>query len=251
MADGIYSALSGGVVQLRRLEVLANNLANVNTAGFKRDRLIVAERPGADAPADSFDSVLDRSVVSGGSAADEQGTYPDLSQGPTIRTGNPLDVALVGEGFLALETPSGPMLTRDGRLALAGDGTLVTATGYPVAGEWGTISLPDNAETIEITPDGDVLVDGDSMGRLRIVRPTDPTKLSKLGGGLWDPGDAGVTDVEEPEVVQRFVEGSNVEPVTMLVELIQAQRSFEAGQQMIRAHKDMDDQSIRKLGTAK
>ena len=251
MADGIYSALSGGVVQLRRLEVLANNLANVNTAGFKRDRLVIEERPGAGATASGFDTVLDRSVVAGGSAADEYGVYPDLSQGPTIRTGNPLDVAIVGEGFLAVETDSGEMLTRDGRLALASDGTLVTSGGYAVSGEWGSITLPGEPGAIEITAEGEVLVDGEVTGRLRIVRPADPSKLTKVGGGLWDPGASGLVDAEDAEVVQGFVEGSNVEPVTMLVELIQAQRSFEAGQQMIRAHKDMDDQSIRKLGTAK
>lgn len=248
MSDGIYAALSGGVVQMRRLEVLANDLANVNTTGFKRDRLIIRAQRGEEPDATPFDRVLSRSKVAAAAGADAEQTYTDQSQGPVIRTDGPLDVALVGEGFLAVETPSGEKLTRDGRLAIAGDGTLVTQGGLPVAGEWGPITIPPDGNTIEILPSGEVAVDGYPVGRLRIVSPADPAQLEKIGDGMWDPGPAGVRDGAPAEVAQGFIEGSNVEPVTTLVELIQAQRSFDATQQMIRAHKDMDMTSIRKLG---
>jgi flagellar basal-body rod protein FlgG len=247
MSDGIYAALSGGVVQLRRLDVLANDLANVNTTGFKRDRLIVGETAAARPDPEPFGAVLARSKVSTASLAETRGTYTDLSQGPTVRTDGPLDVALVGEGFLAVEAPGGLQLTRDGRLALAADGTLVTQAGLAVSGEWGPVTVPSDATSIEIQPTGEVLADGYPVGRLRIVRPTDPGALEKLGHGLWDPGRAGVQDGAPAELVQGFLEGSNVEPVTTLVELIQAQRSFDASQQMIRAHKDMDATSLRKI----
>jgi len=250
MSDGIYAALSGGIVQMRRLDVLANDLANVNTTGFKRDRLIVGESPAARADPEPFGAVLARSRAPAARLAETRGTYTDLSQGPTVRTGSPLDVALVGEGFLAVEAPDGLALTRDGRLALASDGTIVTQSGLAVSGEWGPITVPADAAAIEIQPTGEVLADGYPVGRLRIVRPTNPGALEKLGHGLWDPGRAGVRDGAPAEVVQGFLEGSNVEPVTTLVELIQAQRSFDASQQMIRAHKDLDATSLRKIPKA-
>lgn len=250
MSDGIYAALSGGVVQMRRLDVLANDLANVNTTGFKRDRLVIGERPPAEGDPDPFATALSRSTVPGSSLAEPRGTYTDLSQGPTVRTDGPLDVALVGEGFLAVDAPGGTRVTRDGRLAIASDGTLVTQSGLAVAGEWGPITIPPDGGSIEIHPTGEVVVDGYPVGRLRIVRPNDPAALEKLGHGLWDPGPAGVSDGAPAEVVQGFLEGSNVEPVTTLVELIQAQRSFDASQQMIRAHKDMDATSLRRVGKA-
>ena len=250
MADGIYAALSGGVVQLRRLEVIAHNLANAGTVGFKRDRLLVTEHAGKKGERDPFAVVLDRSGADGPSSADPSGTHTDLSQGPTVRTGGALDVAIVGEGFLTVDTPGGARLTRDGRLAIAPDGLLVNLAGQPVRGDAGPIYLPEASE-LEIRPDGEVYADDVLAGRLEVVRPLDPNALQKVGSGQWDPGAAGFEPIEEPEVVQGFVEGSNVEPVTTLVELIQAQRSFDAGQQMIRAHRDMDQQAIRKLGTAR
>lgn len=250
MSDGIYSALAGSSAQMRLIDVIANNLANVNTAGYKRDRVSFEEQAANPPEPNGFDELLGRATVEGPSSVRVGGTYADMSPGAIHATGNPLDVALGDKGFLMVETPQGTRLTRDGRLAIDGDGRLVTQAGQPIVGDGGAIVFPAEMTELAITAEGEIFADSEYVGQLRVVDTPNGTPQKK-GAGLWDPGGQGVVDVETPEVRQGFLEGSNVRPVSALVELIQAQRSFDANQQMIRAHRDMDKQSVSKVGAVR
>lgn len=250
MADGIYASLAGSAAQMRLIDVIANNLANVNTAGFKRDRVSFEERPAAPPDSRGFEELLDRSGIEGPSSVALGATSPDMSPGPLHATGNPLDLALGASGFLMVDTPQGARLTRDGRLAIDAQGVLVTERGAPLVGEGGAIVFPAGMSELAITADGEIFADDEFVGKLRIVEPAEG-KPAKEGNGLWNPGAAGVVDTQDPSLNQGFLEGSNVQTVSALVELIQAQRSFDANQQAIRAHRDMDQQSVRKVGAVR
>ena len=253
MLHGIYEALSGGVAQARRLEVLTNNLANASTAGFRRDVVVFRELP----------SRTPVSVTAGGgmpirSFVGVAGTFTDWEGGAVRETGNPLDVALVGDGFFTVDTPQGIRYTRRGDFRIDANGQLVTREGHPVLGEGGPISLQDLVDLggkVEISTEGRVvLVDPvtrteTEVDRLRLVRFTDPGVLRKEGPYFrLPPGAAGVLPAEDVQVQQGALESSNVNPVQEMVGMLEALRAFEAYQRMIRAMDEMNQRAVNELG---
>lgn len=233
MIKGIYTSALGLIPLQKRLEVIANNLANVNTTGFKRDDAFTNELISAD-------SLFRNGSVDPSESDLKEQTYTDYSQGPLQQTSNPLDVAIDGPGFFAVQTQSGTMLTRDGSFSLSTDGTLVTRNGDPVMGLNGPIRISDfqkmQTSKLVIDRDGTVKAGNEIYGQLRIVTPANPGQLSKAGSNLYELNQGGTLEVVDPSatnVRQGYLEGSNVNPIDEMVAMIQLQSNFEAGQKAI------------------
>lgn len=244
MSDGIYSALSGAIAEQRSLDVVANNVANANTTGFRGDRV-------------AFQEALARG--SGGPAPDSMRfvgvarVRADTSAGPLRQTGNPLDLALQGDGFFALATPRGERYTRAGGFVASASGRLVTAAGLEVVGAPGgdaRIQLPPGARQIQVAPNGTVSADGVEVGRVRVVRFDSPDALQKEGQTLWTASGGARPAVDEAtQVVQGHLEGANVNAVSGMNELITVSRSFESFQRVIQAFRDLDARTAREVGS--
>lgn len=244
MANGIYIATSGSVAQLRRMEVLSNNLANSGTSGFKADRVsfeqVQRQATGEDLEADPIREKHFVDVRPGG---------PSMDAGPLTRTDNPLDVAITGNGLLRVRTPAGERLTRDGRLMMGRDGTLRTQLGHTVLDSGGSaIRLPPD-QVPSIREDGTITVRGrssDVIAKLGVTAVDLNDDLQKDPEGLFIPPTDGAARPDATLSVQQgFVEESNVQPVRAMLELIEVQRTFSALRQVITASGEMDSSAVR------
>lgn len=244
MNRGVYSAAIGMLASMTRLDVVAQNLANVGTSGYKRDGITFAER-------------LAKQLRASGGAGDPIGTlgagsspvstYTDFTQGAIQNTGNPLDVAILGdEGMFATAGPNGSTLyTRAGSFTRLATGELATSTGAPVLDEQGqTILLP--AGEVEIDAEGFVLADGAPVARLGLVTGT--FRKSPGGGATFTSNDAvsAWSANREPISLQpRAVEGANVNPVAEMVDMIALNRSFELAQRMATSQDEASSRLIQ------
>jgi flagellar basal-body rod protein FlgF/flagellar basal-body rod protein FlgG len=215
--SGFYSACAGLAARIRTLEIAADNLANINTAGFK------SQQP-------SFRSYLMSASLAGpanvlNSFAALSGTQLNLRSGQMQQTGNDFDLALEGDGFFAVQTKAGVKYTRNGQLMLATDRTLVNALGDPVLGTDGPIRLP--AGQMNVSGDGTVSVDGALVGRLRLASFASGARVSAVGQGYYDAADAPAQPAREAVVRQGALEQSNVDPVGEAVGLVALQRHAE------------------------
>jgi flagellar basal-body rod protein FlgF len=239
MSDAIYTAGTGAMVQQMRLELLSNNLANVNSPGYKADRaLFRAYLPGGDESAAGAPNLH----------VQFDGSRIDFSDGPVKPTGNPLDLALAGSGFFSVETPGGVRYTRSGNFTRSADGLLTTQDGHPVLGDGGPIQLGRGA--VSVDSQGNVSVDGAGAGRLSLVDFPEPDRLEKAGDGLLVPveGADGEALAENVSVRQGFVEMANVNPILEMTEMVEVLRTYEAYQKMIRAISDADGKVINEVG---
>ncbi|RIK98936.1 MAG: flagellar basal-body rod protein FlgF [Proteobacteria bacterium] len=240
MGSSLWVSLSGAIAQLREIDVVANNVANADTVGFKRERL-------------AFESALETAVadLGVGRAAGAPGRVfaaqapggIDMTAGAIQRTGGDLDVAIAGDGFFEVQTPNGTRYTRAGAFALSPDGTLVTQNGDAVLGEGGPIGAGDGR--LVIRANGDV-VDGDEtpVGTLRLVRFEDPNALEPEGANLLRPREGALPlDAERVELVEGALERSNVQPVAELAGLVLLQRAFETSMRAIQS----DDETTQRL----
>lgn len=206
---------------LERLhEVRAQNLANVNTTGYRR-RI---------ASADAFARALRKA---GGLPLAGLRVDVDFTPGRLEETGRPTDLALEGEGFFAVETERGVRYTRDGSFVLDREGRLVASDGAPVLGASGPIETDPSLGPIEISGDGSVLQRGTVVGRLRIVRFEDTSALVPEQGGRFRADGTEPLEATETRVVAGFLERSNVEPIDELVQMIAGFRAFEAAQKAL------------------
>jgi flagellar basal-body rod protein FlgF len=248
MEGPTYVALSAQVALQRQLEVVANNVANASTTGYRADRQL-------------FQSYLDRLAVPGGQVAfvQDRATYIDRTAGPLQTTGSPLDVAVQGDGFLAVTTKAGTTYTRDGRLHVSSDYTLVDVAGNPFQGEDGQpIQLPANFRDLTIRGDGSisVRVDGaeQEVGRLGSFRPADPLALRKAGNGQLTAPAGGMTAIETGDpnssIVQGALEGSTVQPIVEIANMTELSRAYERLQTLLSDDNDRERKMIDQLGRA-
>lgn len=243
MNSGMYSAVSGNLAAMRRLDVISNNLANVNTPGFKKDKM-------------SFEGLLagaaNPPAVPQGSTADpilqKENIYIDYANGPVSQTGNTFDMALDGDGFFVVATPEGMAYTRQGNFRLSADGTLVTTDGYAVQGQGGAIRIQGNR--VEIDAKGAIAVDGTPAGTISLVDFEKPYSLTKIGSTLFVPTDQQTEARPNTalQVRQGHLEGSNVESISEMVQMIETNRYFEACQRVIRGYDDMASKAANELG---
>ena len=246
MIYGTYLSATGISQARAKQDVIANNLANAETTGFRRLLTLESERPPEAGNPEPLRGITGGNVL--------MPTRVDPTAGALTETGNPLDLAIIGDGYLAVErdTPAGPKLalTRDGRLGIDANGTL-TLAGQPdarVLGDDGRVirlGLGTTAEELTINEAGEIAerATGRSLATLRMSVPADASKMSQIGGGLLDPNGL-IEDADAGVSVQGgFVEGSNVDPTTELTRMMEVSRHLEANANMIR----FQDESLGRL----
>ena len=221
MNNTVYIALSKQAGLAKELNSVANNIANANTAGYRREGMLFSEYVRALEP-------QDRSI----SQANVGGHYFDATPGALTQTGGMLDVAIDGDGYFVVETPFGERLTRQGSFMIDAEGQLVTAEGHRVLGDGGSpIAIPPEATSITIAQDGTIAADNAPAGRIGLVT-ADPTTLAREGGNLLRA--TGETQpIEFQKMRQGFIEESNVNAVLEVSRLIEVQRAYEMGQQLL------------------
>ncbi len=258
MRESMYSALFGAMSNEIRLDTISNNLANVNTTGFKKEAYAfhdTFQRFAHDYLTDDRTSVRGQEIWPKAYVMARprlSGQYSDQSQGSLQETGNSLDVALAGKGYLKVRTPDGDMMTRSGSFQLSGDGRLITEQGYEVLGDGGTaVELPRDNKIL-IDANGRISADGIQLAQLDVVDISDPKGLEKLGNNLYKiKKGSSATEIpaEGVTVQQGYLERSNVEIVTEMVNMMEAQRAFEINQKLMTTTDSMESLVINKVGS--
>ena len=244
----IYTVASGGMASLARLEAVSQNLANANTAGYKAGRLVFRVRPLSreeDVSGLSLDPVLGRTAAQVG----ELESVRNFAQGAVRSSGNPLDVAISGEGFFAVATPRGERYTRQGSFTLDGEGYLVTQHGERVQGDGGDIRV--GGGDIAIGGDGSITSDGLAVGRIKVVSFGPKPPLVPEGAALFAPiGGATATPVDATAVTLQpgAIEASNVDAVASMVELVEVSRGFESYMRAMQRLDEIVQRSINEVG---
>lgn len=247
MNNGIGDVVNGALYQQMRLSVLANNLSNINTVGFKKDNIVYQPDANADAidpnnlPATiSYESEEFAGIV-------PASTYIDFTQGQLISTGNKLDVGLNGDGFFCIETLNGEQYTRKGNFTINEQNELCTQEGHPVLGEGGKIVI--QSQDLQIDETGNIFVDGNTIDTLKILN-FPQASLMKQGNGLFKPMNQSITGepVENMTVQQGYIERSNVNAVKMMTEMIDTLRGFESYQKAMQFINETTLEAINDVG---
>ncbi len=252
MENTLLIGLSRQTALQRELDVVANNIANVNTTGFKADGAVFAEFLQSRARTERFASP-DRRM----SMVQDRMSWHDMNQGTIQQTKGPLDLAIDGEGMMVVQTPRGERYTRNGALQLNNAGEIVTLTGDKVLGENGPIVLQLTDRDIAITKNGTIKVrEGQSLnsdstrGKLRLVTFADPQQLRKDGASTFAAPN-GVTPTPVPDananVVQGAVEKSNVRPVIEMTRMIELTRAYTEVATLLQQQSDLRKNSIQQL----
>jgi flagellar basal-body rod protein FlgF len=214
---------------MQELQMVANNIANASTTGFRREGLVFSEfiqRLGREDESLSMTTALVRDI--------------DLSQGTLVPTGSPFDLAIEGDGFFQVETPEGPMMTRAGAFTANEAGELSTMDGRRVLDIGGAaIFVPPGAADLAVSRDGTVSAAGLPIGQVAVVVPTDRNSLSRHASGLFTA--SGVEPAQNAVVLQGFVEKSNVNPIAEITRMIEVQHAYEQGAKFL----DREDERIR------
>ncbi len=261
MQNAMYTGVFASLTTEHRLAMISNNLANVNTAGYKSDALAFKDTMIHFAhdfirePLENLRSepLFPEQCLRARTRIATKET--DFSQGSMQFTGNPLDIAIVGDGFYRVQAPQGEYLTRSSAFTKGPDGTLMTKQGYPVQGQGGNIVLPPNTNNIHVTANGAILADGVQVGQLDVVTLEDPQLLKKVGNNLYAiPEDAVLENAlvgDSTMVSQGYTESANVNAVYEMVNMIEVQRMFEAQQKVMSTANDVDKQAITAIGKAR
>jgi len=225
LISGIYNLIDGSITQQLNFETVANNMANINTNGFKKNII-------------SFNQALEMKSIS----------KADFAQGPVRYTGNELDVALDTKGFFKIETENGIRYTRDGAFKLDKNGTLITGSGDTVLGQNGPITI--DGSNVSISGDGQIQVDNESVDRLMVVDFDNPQFLKKVGGSYYSyQGEAKeISTVEDVGIQQSYLESSNVNPTEEMIKMIETYRAFESVQRAIQSIDKITGQMINDYG---
>lgn len=256
MMRALYTSATGMIAQQFHMDVVSNNLANVNTVGFKKSRadfqdlLYQTLRPAGATVADGAQVPAPLEV---GLGVRPVAAVTLFSEGSFQQTGNPLDVAIEGDGFFKVQTPGGPAYTRDGAFKIDSQGNVVTSDGYKLQPD---IRVPEGAQQISVGKDGTItaVVGGAAeptvLGQLQLVRFTNPAGLSHAGGNTYVPTAASGQPAEGTpgaegfgRIAQGTLEMSNVQVVEEMVNMITAQRAYEVNSKSIQTADEM-------LGTA-
>jgi len=236
MNDASQIALSAEIALLRRTNIIANNIANVSTSGFKGEQLLFSEY---------LSQTNDGSV---GSFVAPVGTVRNMRQGPIAQTGNPLDVAIQGDGFLAVQTANGTRYTRNGHFQLDAQGEIVTTQGNPLLGVSGApIVVPNGAGNITIGYDGTVVTNQGNAGQLQLASFQYPQALEPAGDDLYNASEAPGTPTST-KLVQGALEQSNVQPIIEITQLIETERAVGYAKDMSSTESTRISNAIDRLG---
>ena len=266
MQDSMYSALFGAMSAEFRMNSVANNLANVNTTAYKRDLTSFK---------DTFSSFAHDVVMEPVSSIRSETLFPDainlakprigtshtdFSMGGMHLTGAPLDLAMAGDGYFKVITPTGEFYTKNGHFKKTSEGVVVTEQGWPVSGAaGGEVTIPPGSATLTVAEDGRMLFGGEDVGQIGVFRLSNPSALEKMGNNLYkvrdgmDPGETPGTGENGPNgvkpfIAQGYLEASNVDAVYEMVNMIEVQRQFEAYQKVMQTTDTIDKAAIEKVG---
>ena len=231
MDNTSYVALSRQTALWKQMEVVANNMANLNTAGFKAEEVMVAE---TDVKTKSDTTPFGRQVA----YVHDLGTVRDTKEGPLQKTGAPLDVAVHGSGYFTLDSPSGPRYTRAGHFRLDENGMIVSGDGLPVmqANNQPIVVAPNEAQ-INIANDGTVSTENGQIGQMKIVSFTNEQDLKKVGDGTYITS-ATANTVARPYLTQGMLEDSNVEPISQMTQMLTVMRNYQSVQNILDNEQD-------------
>jgi len=241
MDNAIYVGLSKQMLLQRELDIAANNLANVDTVGFKFEEMLSnadptpSTTPGGTTPPLTFVTA--------------SGALRDYSQGPLTQTGAPLDVAIDGKGFFKISTASGTRYTRDGRFKLDPSGKIVTQDGDAVEGDGGDITLDPKKGPVTISENGEISQSGEIVGKLAVVSFDSLSALSKDGSNLYR-NDSNLAELPatSASLKQGMLEGSNVQPITQITRLIEINQAYSAVSTMMSSTASLSNTAIQRLG---
>ena len=234
-------SLSRQIALQRQMNVVANNMANINTTGFKGENILFEEYKMPVASDRDFprgDQTL--------SYVQDWATMHDLAPGATVQTGNELDLALSGDGFFAVQTPGGDRWTRAGAFAIDNTGRLVDLNGNPVLGEGGPIQFGPDETGITIASDGSISSSAGPKGQLRLVEFANPQQLTRDGANLFSGGTP--VPATATRVLQGFTERSNVSGVSEMAEMIRVTRAYESIANLTQKQDELRRSAIQRLG---
>lgn len=258
MTRGLYIGASGMLAETQRQNIIANNLANVNTTGYKKDIPLSKEFPSMlirRIREDRFHVTPTRIIeqrpvvgVLGLGVIPDDTAHDFIAPSPLIETGNRFDLAIQGDGFFAIQTKFGVRYTRKGNFLLDEQGQLVTTEGNLVLGQNGPVKI--RSANVQFDEEGNIFVDESLVGTLQIVDFPKPYPLSKVGNNMFIPVDANVTaqSAINAQLKSGFLEGSNVNVVTEMVDMITALRAYEANQRVITAQNETLGRAINDVG---
>jgi flagellar basal-body rod protein FlgF len=229
MADSGYVTLSRQAGLMREMQVVANNIANAATTGFRQEGIIFSEYIQSSPDQDSVS--MPRALVRNTS----------MEQGIVKQTNGAFDFAIEGDGFFLIDTPAGERLTRSGSFSPNAVGDLVTMNGFRVLDAGGApVFIPAEAANIDVARDGTISSDGRLLGQIGLFQPNDPNRLIREDGVMFR-AESGVRPTEETSILQGFIEGSNVNAISQVARMIEVQRAYEMGQSFL----EREDQRIR------
>lgn len=234
MDNPVYATLSRQVGLDRAMRVVANNLANISTTGFRREGVV-------------FGEWVDRLAIDGGALAQTEALVriTDFAQGVLRATGGAFDLAIEGDGFFMVETPNGPALTREGAFTRSATGEIVAPDGARLLDEGAApIVAPPGAEKITISPDGAMSADGRPLARIAVVTVADKSTLTRIAENRFELDGPPLPSIDA-SIIQGSLEQSNVNPVSELTRMIEIQRAYEAGQSFLRSEDERIRQATR------
>lgn len=235
METTAYIALSRQMALRRHMDVIANNVANMTASGFKAEALMYEP------------VVSDAGRGQRLAFVQDVGVARDLRAGPMTSTGNPLDLAIEGPGYFAIDTDHGTRYGRSGQFRLSEFGELVTAAGDAVLDDGGApLTLPPEAGPIAVAGDGTISSAQGVVGRIGLVEFADEQRLRKVGGGLYR-ADQPPTSAERSRVVQGMLEGSNVQPILELTEMMATVRAYQGMQRLLDTHHELQRRAIERV----
>lgn len=242
MENALLIGLSRQSAMMRQMSTIANNLANMNTTAYKSQSMLFDEYLMPVASEDSPDKTL--------SFVQDYGQVRNLADGEMQTTGNPLDVAIAGEGMFKVQTPQGTQYTRNGHLQLDAQGQLVTSNGYPVLTAAGTaLTFANDEGQITIASDGTVTTDRGQRGKIALVSFDNLQDLKATGDNLYSTTQT-ENPVGLPHMVQGSIEGSNVKSIVEMTNMIDVMRSYESASKLVEAADNMRRQAISQIGGA-
>lgn len=255
MVRGLYTSALGMTTQMNKLDIISNNIANVNTAGYKADGVItqsfseeLVKLMDSSEGKVSYKNSQSVGKMSQGLFVDK--IYTDFKNGSLKKTDASLDLAISGDGFFTVTDPlrgEDERFTRDGSFTISKDGYLITKDGCYVKGQNGNIRVPEG--TIDISENGNIIVNSEIIDTLKMVSFEDNTKLRKQGAGLYSAISEDETIPFKGTVEQGFIETSNVNSVKEMVEMISVSRLYEANQKMITTHDQTLSKAVNELGS--
>ena len=242
MENASYIALSRLIAQQRALDVRASNIANANTPGFKAESVVfsdyLVQQKGIATPM-------------GGRAVQmvqDRATWRDYTEGQLLKTGNPLDLALQGDGFFTVQTNQGVRYTRSGRFSMSAAGNIVDTSGNTLLGTDGKpISVPPESTALTVDADGSISSDGSSIGKFRVVQFDDPQTMQAEGSSLFSSKQP-PRDVASPQIMQGSVEGANVEAISQVTQMMAEMREFEFASQFVDGEAQREQSAIDRIG---